>query len=32
MKKDEYTKILAKNQVYAIVHMRDIRKTFYPNL
>ena len=26
MKEDKYTKSLAKNQVYAIVHMRDIRK------
>ena len=30
MKEDEYTKSLAKNQVCAIFHMRDIRK-FYPN-
>ena len=27
MKEDKYTKSLAKNQVYAIFHMRDIRKT-----
>ena len=27
MKEDKYTKSLAKIQVYAIVHMRDIRKT-----
>ena len=26
MKEDEYTKSLTKNQVYAIVHMRDIWK------
>ena len=26
MKEDKYTKSLAKNQVYAIVHLRDIRK------
>ena len=26
MKEDKYTKSLAKNQVYAMVHMRDIRK------
>ena len=26
MKEDKYTKSLAKNQIYAIVHMRDIRK------
>ena len=26
MKEDKYTKSLAKNQVYAVVHMRDIRK------
>ena len=26
MKEDKYTKSLAKNQVYSIVHMRDIRK------
>ena len=36
MKEDKYTKSLAKNQVYAIVHMRDIKtfdvKTFDPNL
>ena len=32
MKGDKYTKSTAKNQVYAIVHIRDIRKTFYPNL
>ena len=32
MKEEKYEKCLAKNQVYAIVHMRDIRKTFYPKL
>ena len=34
MKEDKYTKSLAKNQIYAIVHMRDslFGKTFYPNL
>ena len=26
MKEDKYTNNLAKNQVYAIVHIRDIRK------
>ena len=26
MKEDKYTKSLVKNQIYAIVHMRDIRK------
>ena len=26
MKEDKYTKSLAKNQVYAMVHMRDIRE------
>ena len=30
MKEDKYTKILAKNQVYVIVQMRDIRKTVLP--
>ena len=30
MKEDKYTKRLAKNQVYAIVHMRDIRKNVLP--
>ena len=30
MKEDKYTKSLAKNQVYAIVHMRDIRKNVLP--
>ena len=30
MKEDKYTKIPAKNQVYAIVHMRDIRKNVLP--
>ena len=30
MKEDKYTKSLAKNQVYAIVHMRDIRKNVSP--
>ena len=31
MKEDKYTKNLAKNQVYAIVHMREIRKNVLPN-
>ena len=30
MKEDKYTKSLTKNQVYAIVHMRDIRKNVLP--
>ena len=30
MKEDKYTKSLAKNQVYAIVYMRDIRKNILP--
>ena len=30
MKEDKYTKSLAKTQVYAIVHMRDIRKNVLP--
>ena len=30
MKEDKYTKSLAKNQVYAMVHMRDIRKNVLP--
>ena len=30
MKEDKYTKSLAKNQVYAIVHMRDIRNNVLP--
>ena len=30
MKEDKYTKSLAKNQIYAIVHMRDIRKNVLP--
>ena len=30
MKEDKYIKSLAKNQVYAIVHMRDIRKNVLP--
>ena len=30
MKEDKYTKSLAKNQVYATVHMRDIRKKVLP--
>ena len=30
MKEDKYTKSLAKNQVYAIVHMQDIRKNVLP--
>ena len=33
MKEDKYAKSLAKNQVYAIVYMRDIRKNVLrPNL
>ena len=31
MKEDKYTKSLAKNQVYAIVHLRDIQKNVLPN-
>ena len=30
MKEDKYTKSHAKNQVYAIVHIRDIRKNVLP--
>ena len=30
MKEDKYTKSLAKNEVYAILHMRDIRKNVLP--
>ena len=30
MKEDEYTKSLAKNQVCAIFHMRDIGKNVLP--
>ena len=30
MKEDKYTKRPAKNQVYAIVHTRDIRKNVLP--
>ena len=30
MKEDEYTRSLAKNQVCAIFHMRDIRKNVLP--
>ena len=30
MKEDKYTKSLAKNQVHAIVHIRDIRKNVLP--
>ena len=30
MKEDKYTKSLAKNQVYAIVHLGDIRKNVLP--
>ena len=30
MKEVKYTKSLAKNQVYAIVHMQDIRKNVLP--
>ena len=30
MKEDKYAKSLAKSQVYAIVHMRDIRKNVLP--
>ena len=32
MKKDKYSKSLAKNQVDAIAHMRDIRKNVLPKL
>ena len=32
MKEDKYTESVAKNQVYAIVHMRDIWKNVFPNL
>ena len=31
MKGDKYTKILDKNQVCAIFHLRDIRKNVLPN-
>ena len=30
MKEDEYTRSLAKNQVCAIFHMRDIRENVLP--
>ena len=30
MKEDKYIKSLAKNQVYAMVHTRDIRKNVLP--
>ena len=30
MKEDKYTRSLAKNRVYAIVHMRDIRENVLP--
>ena len=30
MKEDKYKKSLAKNQVYAIVHMQDIQKNVLP--
>ena len=30
MKEDKYTKSLAKNRVYTMVHMRDIRKNVLP--
>ena len=30
VKEDKYTKSLAKNQVYATVHIRDIRKNVLP--
>ena len=30
MNKDKYTKSLVKSHVYAIVHMRDIRKNVLP--
>ena len=30
MKEDQYAKSLAKSQVYAIVHMRGIRKNVLP--
>ena len=32
MKEDKYTKSLAKNQVYAMVHIRDIWKNVYPSM
>ena len=32
MKEDKYTKRLAKNQVFAIFQMRDIRKNDLPRL
>ena len=32
MKEDKYTKSLAKNQVSAIIHIRDIRKNVLPKL
>ena len=32
MKEEKYEKSLAKNQVYAIVHMRDIRKNVLPKI
>ena len=32
MKEDKYTKSLATNQVYAIVHVRDIRKNGLPQI
>ena len=30
MKEDKYTKSLARNQVCAVIHMRDIRKNVLP--
>ena len=30
MKEDKYTKSLAKNQIYGIVHVREIRKNVLP--
>ena len=30
MKEDKYTESFAKKQVYAVVHMRDIRKNVLP--
>ena len=32
MKEDKFSKSLAKNQVFAIAHIRDIRKTVLPKI
>ena len=32
MKKDKFSKSLAKNQMFAIAHMRDIRKKVLPKI